>query len=647
MALTGAGLNSMRSIPTFGTIGAIAEIVDNSIQWKNSNDVDINIIFIQKGNNLEEILIIDNGKGMGRDSRKREIIDYCLLFGGGVNHGATQGLGKYGIGLPFASCSQSQNYHVFTWQEKDKIKHVSRNHDDFTSDDPVIDKPHTVLEKFPKYFTDYLPELNSYKSGTIVHWKECDNLTYKRANTIIKHLDHKLGRIYRHYIGNGVKIHFKAFNQPEGNSPVRIPDLCREIKKFDPLFLDNGTIAPIPHNSKPSSELFGSVDTHVFQDSNGTKHEFTITASLAKKEIQLPNCKAGGNTPIGKLYGDVQGISLVRAKRELRLHHFDFDMPNGASDPRHRWWKIEVQFEPVSDYLLGVNANKTDAQHFRYISDQDQEDQDVDYIKLRYELSAKIQNLIKELWKIILERVQECKELKNKKIQICPKCQNRTLINGKCEHSGCETVYETCQIKGHENIKLVEGRCPACDNLETPDICPIHNETLNENGRCSECEETLPLTEEEKEELLMILESYREFGNDRDSVKSLIEWFAKSNKKHFVIFVSNPANTTSFFDLKTLPGKFEIILVNKAHPYYKSHIGPLRDLVHAGVEFEETNGIEYDIEEALESLILFIITWAYTEKASTSDQSKIERFRQRFGINLNEVLDIWKYIGVN
>ena len=38
MALTGAGLNSMRSIPTFGTIGAIAEIVDNSIQWKTDNE---------------------------------------------------------------------------------------------------------------------------------------------------------------------------------------------------------------------------------------------------------------------------------------------------------------------------------------------------------------------------------------------------------------------------------------------------------------------------------------------------------------------------------------------------------------------------------------------------------------------------------
>ena len=78
MALTGAGLNSMRSVPTFGTIGAIAEIVDNSIQWKTENDVEINIIFIQKNGSLEDVLITGNGSGMGKDWDGKEIIDFCL-----------------------------------------------------------------------------------------------------------------------------------------------------------------------------------------------------------------------------------------------------------------------------------------------------------------------------------------------------------------------------------------------------------------------------------------------------------------------------------------------------------------------------------------------------------------------------------------
>jgi hypothetical protein len=641
MALTGAGLNSMRSIPTFGTIGAIAEIVDNSIQWKTDNDVDINIIFIQKDGGVEDIMIVDNGKGMGLDSKKREIIDYCLMFGGGTNHGANSGLGKYGIGLPYGCCSQTKEYHIYSWTEKNKIKHKMRNHDQFGPEDPVIDQPFEVIDSFPKYFTNYLSELPSYSSGTIVYWKNCDKLTYKKAVTLINHLEHKLGRIYRHFIGKGVSINFKTYNQPNGNTPIPIPELCKEIRKFDPLFLETGTIAPSPHNNIPSSEPFGKEETVKFTDSKNITHTFKIRASLAKKDIQKPEDKNGGNTVIGKLYKEVQGISLVRGNRELKLSHFDFHFPNGASDPRHRWWKVEVLFEAISDEILDVNANKTDAQHFRYISDEDQQDQNIDYIKLRYILCGKIKNLIDEIWKEIEARVKESAEKKKNKVQKCPHCNKNTLKGGKCQNEECGEIVLTCQVEGHEKIVLINGVCPSCENISTPNICPIHKKNFNEHGKCSECEEqTTPnLTEDEEEELINFLEGYREFNGDKISIKSLIEWFIKSNKKHFVIFVSNPTNPNQLFEIKNEPGKFDIILVNKNHPFYETHIGPLRNLVNSGISFN--NEEDYDLDKALESLILFIITWASTEIASTTDKTTIQRFRTRFGLNLNENLEIW------
>ena len=412
MNLIGSGLNAMRSISSFGTLGAMACIIDNSIQCKTDNDVEINIIFIQKDGGVEDIMIVDNGKGMGLDSKKREIIDYCLMFGGGTNHGANSGLGKYGIGLLFGCCSQTKEYHIYSWTEKNKIKHKMRNHDQFGPEDPVIDQPFEIIDKFPKYFTNYLSELSSYGSGTIVYWKNCDKLTYKKAVTLINHLEHRLGRIYRHFIGKGVSINFKTYNQPNGNTPIPIPDLCKEIRKFDPLFLETGTIAPAPHNNIPSSEPFGKEDKIEFKDSLGVIHTIKIRASLAKKEIQLPKCSVGGNIEIGKLYRKVQGISLVRGNRELKLSHFDFPFPNGSSDPRHRWWKVEVLFEAISDEILDVNANKTDAQHFRYISDDDQQDQNIDYIKLRYLLSGKITNLISLMWIEMMQRYSDCKKSK-------------------------------------------------------------------------------------------------------------------------------------------------------------------------------------------------------------------------------------------
>jgi hypothetical protein len=643
MALTGAGLNSMRSVPTFGTIGAISEIVDNSIQWKTTKDVEINIIFVQKKGEISDVIISDNGLGMGKDMKGREIIDYCLLFGGGTNQGAISGLGRYGIGLPYGCCSQSEEYHVYSWQEQNTIKHKWRNHHDYGPDDPVIDNPFETLKTFPKYFNNYIPNLNRYSSGTIVHLKKCDRLTYVRAVTLINHLEQKLGRIYRHFIGNGVSINFMSYNQPEGNTPTPIEDLCKEIKKFDPLFLETGTIAPTPHNEKPSSKQFGREVPIPFIDSNGVEHVFKIRASLARKEIQLPNCKPGGKTEIGRLYGTVQGISLVRAKRELKISHFGFPFKNGQSDPRHRWWKIEVQFEPISDVLLDVNANKTDAQHFRYISDEDQENTTIDYIKLRYLLSSAVCNLMDAMWNEMQDRVQECAEWKITKTQICPYCKKNTLVNGKCLNSECERVVLTCQVDGHDGVLLVNGVCSVCKDIEiSKNICPIHKLDYDENGNCQECEndDKIVISEDEKENLFNILEGYREFSGGPESVKNLIEWFVKSNKKHFVIFISNPASSISFFDIISKPElPFKMILVNKNHPFYKSQIGPLRELANSNHDFN--SDLDYNFENALESLILFIITWADTEVSTTSDKASIQRFRVRFGLNLNETLEAW------
>ena len=157
---------------------------------------------------------------------------------------------------------------------------------------------------------------------------------------------------------------------------------------------------------------------------------------------------------------------------------------------------------------------------------------------------------------------------------------------------------------------------------------------------CPKCEETIPLTEDETEELISILENYKDFKGNKESILQIIDWFAKSNKKQFIIFVTNPLNKSEFFNIKQLPNKFDIILVNTSHPFYEKHIGPLKELANSDLS-QDLNGEKYDFQQALDSLVIFIISWAHTERASTSDQKKLEMFRNRFGINLNEILQTW------
>lgn len=638
MSLTGSGLNSMRSIPTFGTVGALAEIIDNSIQWRVEGKVtNINVILIEKGKGktVKDIIITDNGQGMG------DIIDTCLYFGGGTNHGATSNLGKFGIGLPYACCSQTTKYHVYSWQEKGHYKHLYKNHADYEPNEVVIDKPHELLNKLPDLFLDVNPELATQDSGTIIYWEDCDRVNPKMAKTIISHLDELLGRTYRYFIKKDeLNISWKTFHIASPvQSPTKINKYCHDIKINDPLrLIKSGTLlANSPYNIPEGEQdifdewgeekiIYSKPDPSL----NGHIHEIKIKASIAKKDIQRPNGGDGGHTSIGKLCNRSYGISLVRANREIKLANFGFIMPN-SQDARLRFLKIEASFEPISDDILNVNANKTDAINFRHMDNLQYEAHNIDGdgkvsydIQFRYDISCVIQRLLKDIFKKIEERGKG--KRKTPKTQKCPKCNKFLLKNGVCEDCG---IIKKCP---DHNVPFENGVCPICETIVTPKICITHKIQLDSEGNCSKCNKpTDPLTKDEKQQLIRILKQYDIFNQDPKAIQTTIEWFVKSNKSHFLLFMSDDLNPNSFLKYVSYLNKFELIFVNTLHPFYKVHIHD-----------HYVNG-----DDDLESLILFIISWVNAENHYNADPSTkvlIEQFRSHFGLKLAENLTQWNLI---
>lgn len=628
--INGAGLNSLRSQFNAGTTYAIAEIIDNSIQWKRSDvDCEINIVLIEyasKGSNwkLDEILIVDNGVGMDKQT-----IEVCLNFGGGKNHGTEENgkLGKFGLGLPYSSCSQSPNYHVFSWEDRDSLYKVHRDHSKYKSNEPVVAEIVEKLNDLPDYIYECIPEVKSYKSGTIVNWKSCDKLDVSQAKTLINHINQKLGRIYRHYINNGVKINFIVLRTTDRKHFDKVNDLCNPIGVFDPMFLMTNTILPIPYNNVSTNIPWGGNNGSgekiiEFKEEvlGGIKiHLIRLRFSLVKSDIQL----LGGNTEIGdKFYKKAQGISLVRANRELKLGNFDFEYPNGTSDPRHRWWSIEVLFEPISDDIMGVTANKLDALNFRYLNSGDfielEQNGLIDQrTRLRHELSIEIDKAIKEMFKIIKDRGRGLRS----KIK-CSNCGEQSFIDGKCDN--CGYTSDVCDKHG---IKLNNGKCFLCE--KTPDLpmCLIHKIQL-ENDKCPKCPERIKdLTDDETKELVKILkEDYPEIKDDPDSIERIINWFTQSNRKHFIIF-TDLRSSSIFINHHDFQDKFIIIEVNTKHPFYTNFI---------------ENIIKEDEIENLTPLLLFIASWIETEKKDYSNSEILERFRSSFGTNLMEVIANWR-----
>lgn len=66
--------------------------------------------------------------------------------------------------------------------------------------------------------------------------------------------------------------------------------------------------------------------------------------------------KDPGSTPMGKHVAKIEGISVVRAGREIDFGMFDFY--KNINQPQHRWWGCEIRFNPELDEAFGVSNNK-------------------------------------------------------------------------------------------------------------------------------------------------------------------------------------------------------------------------------------------------------------------------------------------------
>src|SRR5262245_9997055 len=98
-----------------GTASAISELVDNSIQ-AGATRIAISVTATTSGEEDKaiEVSVLDNGCGMDPFTLRQ-----ALRFGGSTRFGDRSGLGRYGMGLPNASLSQTRRVVVYTWRSSD------------------------------------------------------------------------------------------------------------------------------------------------------------------------------------------------------------------------------------------------------------------------------------------------------------------------------------------------------------------------------------------------------------------------------------------------------------------------------------------------------------------------------------------------
>ncbi len=359
----------------------------------------------------------------------------------------------------------------------------------------------------------------------------------------------------------------------------------------DPLYLIKGTNCPKPFDQNTAFEPYGGEDGNfpIKVKYDGKHYTVNLKFSVAKADFRRTAAESGtkaGNLPIGKHSKRNQGISLIRANREIELSSA-FDIPY---DPTDRWWGIEVSFEPELDAVFGVTNNKQATTAFQQISAAD--------IAIDEEISrSKVKTFLEDENDIRLPILIISEEISNKLSTI------RQLIEG--------------QTKGVK-LKKKSGE-------ETNSSTEAANKVTNKDGKTGESDELeIKLSVEEKTKQLEE-ELVREgvFVNDADKEAIVKGWLSDGK---YIFSSANLRGSRCIFDVSQPAGKLKVT-INSNHPAYEQFIQ----------EIEKEDG------HAFGALKLLFAAWARLEDIETKDDEKRRKFfediRFEWGAIAKKMLD--------
>lgn len=306
--------NFIRAVRESGYVSlstALAELIDNSLQ-ANATAIDISIVRPTPADS-PEITVTDNGVGMNR----REL-EACLQFGGTPRFDDRQSFGRFGMGLPAASLSQARHIEVVAWQGAATALKVSLDVDDIVAGAPV----HLRAKRSTHG--------GSGPSGCAVIWRQCDRIEYQRLAWLERALHRDLGRVYRRFLGTGLKLSING----------------SRVKARDPLLLQ------IPVEGHTASLAFEPQRYELATATGGTSFvEVRFSALPVHAWHHLDNLTKRRADIVGG-----GGVSILRAGREIA---FGWHLMGGKRKENYDdWWRCEIEFEPALDEHFGITINK-------------------------------------------------------------------------------------------------------------------------------------------------------------------------------------------------------------------------------------------------------------------------------------------------
>ena len=290
---------------------ALAELIDNSLQAE-ARTIAITIERVAAGM-PPKIEVCDDGLGMDRPQ-----LEACLQFGGTARFNDRRSFGRFGMGLPAASLSQSREIEVVSWRDGKQPLGVG------------LDVDAIAAGASPRFTASRRRTNVVTNSGCIVRWQRCDRIEYQRFVWLERALHRELGRMYRHFLSNGVLLTING-TRVKPADPLHLATTIEGVTAslaFEPLLYE---LTTSDGGASVVNVRFSALPVDAWHHLD----------NLTKRRMGI----VGGG-----------GVSILRAGREIAFGwHL---MGNKRKENYDDWWRCQIEFGPALDEHFGITINK-------------------------------------------------------------------------------------------------------------------------------------------------------------------------------------------------------------------------------------------------------------------------------------------------
>lgn len=574
---TGLAVTAMRDNGYKNAAYALAELIDNAVQA----GADVTEIIIKEEDQLvnartrrraKEIAVSDNGCGMDAVMLRK-----ALQFGNGSRLDDRNGIGRFGMGLPNSSISQARRVDVWTWQ--DGHRNAIHSYLDITEIQEGGNRfvPLPRKKQLPKEYIERSATIGTSATGTLVVWQHLDKCEWKTASAIFRNSEFTIGRVYRRFITGG-KLRIRMLSFPDGAMSFA-NEVDEDVKPNDPMYLMVGTSCPTPWDQVPMFEEHGAPHVFTFTDAHRRKHKVSVRFAIATKAAREGHNP--GDKPHGRHANHNLGVSVMRADRELELQ-------TGwciNSEPRDRWWKVEVDFPPALDEIFGVTNNK---QHARALDDYARRDNDDIAVREGYNSYQEL----RDAWE---------QDKDPRKLLLSVKTTIETNLKAIRDHLRAQTERSRSDSRRPNDPNSAEV-------LGTH--ATRHRQSVGHSGS-SDFSENSPQIDRITDITAALTETGLEHGEAEEKARKLV-----SDGRKFE-FTDADIPTAEIFSVRSKGGAL-LITLNTTHPAY-AHLISLLKHEDAAVDIEQLRSRQ---RRSFEGLKLLIESWARYEDEVTDPRKK-------------------------